>query len=66
IYGRGPLFFEALSDTIGEDTFNEFIRDYFQTYKWGIATGSDLKTLAEAHCGCDLSALFAEWVGDLQ
>jgi hypothetical protein len=66
VYGRGPLFFEALSDTMGEAVFNEFIRDYYQRNKWGIVTGSDLKALAEEHCGCDLSPLFAEWVGDLE
>jgi aminopeptidase N len=66
VYGRGPLFFETLSDTMGEAIFNEFIRDYFQTYKWGISTGSGLKALAEEHCGCDLSPLFDAWVGDLQ
>ncbi len=65
VYGRGPLFFQALSDTMGEATFNEFIRDYYQTYKWGIVTGADLKNLAETHCSCDLSELFAAWVGDL-
>ena len=65
VYGRGPLFFEALSNTMGEETFNQFIQDYFQTYKYDIATGADLKNLAEDHCACDLSDLFAEWVGDL-
>lgn len=65
VYGRGPLFFEALSETMGEAVFNEFIRDYYETYQWGIATGSDLKMLAEEHCNCDLSPLFAEWVGEV-
>jgi hypothetical protein len=66
VYGRGPLFFETLSDTIGETTFNQFIRDYYESYKWGISTGSGLKALAEEHCGCDLSPLFDAWVGNLQ
>jgi aminopeptidase N len=64
VYGRGPLFFEALSDTMGESTFNEFIMDYYNTYQWGIVTGSELKSLAEQHCDCDLTPLFQEWVGD--
>ena len=50
---------------MGEDTFNTFLRDYYQQNKWGIATGPGLKSLAEIHCECDLSGLFAEWVGDL-
>jgi aminopeptidase N len=64
VYGRGPLFFQALSETIGEATFNAFIHDYYQTYKWDIVTGPELKALAEFHCGCDLSPLFSAWVGE--
>lgn len=64
VYGRGPLFFQALSETMGEETFNEFIRGYYQTYQWGIVTGPDLKNLAEIHCGCDLTPLFSAWVGE--
>lgn len=65
VYGRGPLFFEALANEMGEETFDEFLRDYYQRNKWGVATGVSLKALAEEHCGCDLSPLFAEWVGEM-
>ena len=65
VYGRGPLFFEALAEEMGEDVFNAFLRDYYQQNKWGISTGQTLKSLAEEHCGCDLSPIFAEWVGEL-
>jgi aminopeptidase N len=62
VYGRGPLFFEALAREMGIETFEAFLRDYVQTYKWDIATPEGLKALAEQHCGCDLTALFEEWV----
>jgi pimeloyl-ACP methyl ester carboxylesterase len=62
VYGRGPLFFEALEAEMGADTFVAFLRDYYQQHKWGIASGDSLKALAEAHCNCDLNSLFAEWV----
>jgi hypothetical protein len=65
VYGRGPLFFLALAEEMGQSSFDIFLRDYYQQYKWGIASGADLKAMAEAQCDCDLSALFAEWVGDL-
>ncbi|MGW8319698.1 MAG: M1 family aminopeptidase, partial [Candidatus Promineifilaceae bacterium] len=64
IYGRGPLFFEALANQMGQETFSAFLRDYYEQNKWGITTGEELKALAEAHCACDLSPLFAEWVGE--
>jgi predicted esterase len=65
VYGRGPLFFLALADQMGQESFDAFLRDYYQQNKWGIATAADLKALAEEQCDCDLSPLFAEWVGEL-
>jgi len=62
VYGRGPLFFEALRDQMGQETFDGFLYDYVQTHRWGIATTESLRALAEQHCGCDLEALFEDWV----
>jgi hypothetical protein len=62
VYGRGPLFFEALAEEMGQETFDAFLRDYYATHKWGIATTDSLKQLAESHCRCDLTQLFAGWV----
>jgi hypothetical protein len=65
VYGRGPLFFDALKAEMGEQVFDVFLRDYYQLNKWDITTGLELKALAEEHCGCDLTPLFAQWIGDL-
>ena len=62
VYGRGPLFIAALAEEMGQKPFDEFLRDYYQTHKWGIGTGDSFKHLAEQHCQCDLTALFEEWV----
>ena len=62
IYGRGPLFIEALAQKLGQTAFNQFLRDYFQAHKWGISTGLAFKQSAEKTCGCDLTPLFDEWV----
>ncbi|MEW5961004.1 MAG: M1 family metallopeptidase, partial [Chloroflexota bacterium] len=62
VYGRGPLFIEALAETMGPETFDSFIRAYYETQRWGIATGDDFKSLAEQHCACDLTPLFEAWV----
>lgn len=64
VYGRGPLFFEALSEAMGLAAFDAFLRDYVQQQRWDIATGAELQALAEQHCGCDLTAIFSEWVGE--
>ncbi|MFW6097937.1 MAG: M1 family metallopeptidase [Chloroflexota bacterium] len=62
VYGRGPLFFEALAEEMGQDAFHAFVRDYYQTLRWDIATPQRLQSLAEEACGCELDALFEEWV----
>jgi hypothetical protein len=61
VYGRGPLFIEALAEEIGAPAFAAFLRDYYQSHKWEIATGESLKRLAEEHCACDLTELFRAW-----
>ncbi|MDT8307131.1 MAG: M1 family metallopeptidase [Anaerolineae bacterium] len=62
VYGRGPLFFEALEEEIGAEAFAQFLRDFYETHTWGIATTESLQATAEAACDCDLEALFAEWI----
>jgi aminopeptidase N len=62
IYGRGPLFFQALRQQIGQVTFDSLMKDYTSTFSWDIATTEGFKKLAEKYCNCDLTFLFNEWV----
>jgi aminopeptidase N len=62
VYGRGPLFVAALAEEMGQERFDEFLRDYYTSNQWGIGTAEVFRQLAEQHCGCDLTALFEAWV----
>ena len=62
IYGRGPFFFDALREKMGTQAFDAFIKDYTSSNSWGIGTEKIMQTLAEKYCGCDLTALYNEWV----
>lgn len=62
VYGRGPLFFEALEAEMGAETFARFLRDYYATFAWENVDTEALRNLAEQHCQCDLTPLFEEWV----
>ena len=62
IYGRSAIFIETLAEIMGERAFKAFLKDYYQSHKWGIATSRTFKATAESNCDCDLSALFQEWV----
>lgn len=62
VYGRGPIFLNELANYMGQETFDLFLRDYVDKYRWQIATSKDFQALAEQHCSCDLSSLFNDWV----
>ena len=62
VYGRGAVFLRVLEETIGRETFDAFLRDYVQQFRWRVADTAAFRALAEQHCACDLGPLFAEWV----
>ena len=62
VYGRGPLFLTALAEAMGQELFDQFLQEYYESHKWEEGTGEDFKRLAEYCCQCDLTALFQEWV----
>ena len=51
-----------LAQRMGQETFDEFMRDYADQYRWQIAYGEDFMRLAQQHCDCDLSEMFEEQV----
>ena len=62
VYGRGPIFVETLEKQMGPEIFATFLRDFYVSHQWGIATTESYRQLAEEYCGCDLDALFKTWV----
>ncbi|CUS03830.2 putative Peptidase M1 membrane alanine aminopeptidase [Candidatus Promineifilum breve] len=62
VYGRGAVFLRLLEKTIGRETFDAFLRDYIQQFRWRVAGTAAFRALAEEHCACDLGPLFAAWV----
>jgi len=62
IYGRGPLFFLALRERLGEAKMATFLRRYYTENSWRIATPAEFRKLAEEVAGQDLGDLFKQWV----
>lgn len=63
VYRKGPLFFKALRDAIGDDKFNAFLKTYFRQNRYGIATPE--RMLAAAESVADKStvrSLFDKWI----
>ncbi|HET7011116.1 MAG TPA: M1 family metallopeptidase [Anaerolineales bacterium] len=62
VYIKGALFFDAFRRELGEQRFSDFLKTYFDAYRYRIADGEDFQRLAEDVCACDLSELFDLWV----
>lgn len=62
VYGKGPLFFQALRDEVGDDAFAAILRAYLNRYRYGIATPEGFLSLAEDVSGQELSALYDRWI----
>jgi aminopeptidase N len=62
VYGKGPLFFHALRQEVGDDTYFAIMREYLRQHKYKIATPESLMGVAESVSGRDLDAIYKEWV----
>jgi hypothetical protein len=62
VYGRGPLFMEALAKAMDDEDLTRFLNAYLSAYKWQNVDTMEFRALAEETCDCDLGALFTEYV----
>lgn len=62
VYGKGPLFFEALRQDVGDDVFLDIMKSYYTGYKYKIARPEDLLTIIERVSGRDIEPLFETWI----
>lgn len=62
VYFKGALFFDALRQRLGEDTFRAFLASYDEAFRYAIADGQGFQELAEEACSCSLDDLFKLWV----
>ena len=63
VYRKGPLFFKALRDAIGDDKFNAFLKAYFRQNRYGIATPERMLAAAESVADrATVRSLFDKWI----
>jgi len=62
VYGKGPLFFHALRDQVGDEVFDEILRTYYDRYRYRIAYPQDFLSVAEQVSGQDVGTLYAQWI----
>jgi aminopeptidase N len=63
VYGKAALFFEALYEKMGDAKFDQFMQDYFKTYRYGVAYPKDLFTIAAKYVDQKtLDELVKKWI----
>jgi len=62
VYGKGPLFFHAMRQQVGDETFYRILSSYLEEYRYGVAYPQDLLSVAERVSGQELDALYERWI----
>ena len=62
VYGKGPLFFQALRDEVGDEAFFAILRAYLEAYRYKIASPEGFLALAEEVSGQELDRLYEKWI----
>lgn len=62
VYGKGPLFFHALRQEVGDETYFAIMREYLRQHKYKIATPESFLRVAESVSGRDLDAIYKQWI----
>ena len=62
IYGKGPLFFDALRREVGDDIFVEILRTYLADNRYKVATADDLLSTIETISGRNIEPLIETWL----
>jgi hypothetical protein len=62
VYEKAALFFHALYQELGDETFEAVLRAYAEGYRWRIATPDDFLRVAESVSGRDLDHLYNQWI----
>ncbi len=61
VYGKGPLFFDALRKEVGDEQFFRILRVYFTRYRYRTAAPVDFLRVATEVTGKNLKPLFDRW-----
>lgn len=63
VYAKGPKFFQAVRDFLGDDLFFHGLQDYYAQFKYRIAQPRDLVNAFNQASGRDITPLFLKWIG---
>ena len=62
VYGKGPLYFHALRQEVGEENFWWILQTYFARNRYGVATPEGWLAAVETVTGDEHRALYEQWI----
>ncbi len=62
VYGKAPLFYDAIRQKMGDDKFFKFFQAYYKAFRYKIAFPQDILNTAESTCGCSLQDEYKQWI----
>ncbi len=62
VYRKGPLFFNALRQEVGDEIYFKIMQTYFSEYKYKVVQPVDLMTVIENVSGRDVEPLVETWL----
>ena len=62
VYGKGPLYFHALRQEVGDDQFWTILQAYFSRHRYGVARPEDWLAAVKAVTGQKYRAIYEQWI----
>ena len=64
VYGKGPLFYDAIRTKMGDTLFFKFLQTYFERYRYKIASGDGHSQDGRRYCSCSVQNEYANWISE--
>jgi len=62
VYSKGPLFFHAVRQRMGDEAFFAALLDYAESHRYGVAYPDDLLATFRRHSDVDIDDLYRFWI----
>jgi len=62
VYSKGPLFFNALREEVGDEIYFKIMQIYYSEYKYKVTHGDNLLEIIERVSGKSIEPLLETWL----
>jgi aminopeptidase N len=62
VYQKGPLYFHALREMVGDEAFLAILRTYFNRNRYEVATPEEFLTVVKIVTGDEHRSLYEQWI----